>query len=168
MRLLRYGNEEILEEHCQRCQRDSFITNGKFRCCGQTAPNVSPTTWKQVSPVAGGRKKPPLWAQQETLNAQDHRCLYCEVAFETAVYRDGKRCRRYICWDHFRPWSYSFDNRNENLVAACNLCNGIKSDLIFRDFDECQAFIQLRWQSKHYTTKRPDIELSAVRDAVYP
>ena len=49
--------------------------------------------------------------------------------------RDG-----YVCFyclgealvvDHIVPWSYTFDDHPDNLIASCELCNALASDMVF-------------------------------------
>jgi hypothetical protein len=44
--------------------------------------------------------------------------------------------------DHIIPHSYSLDNREENLVASCTICNRIASDKVFDGFIAKQTHIR--------------------------
>lgn len=41
-------------------------------------------------------------------------------------------------------------NSTPNFVAACHVCNGIKSDKLFQTLDEARVFIQLAREAKGY------------------
>lgn len=90
------------------------------------------------------RKKPTDRAQRGILEDQDNRCFYCGLRFGE-WYHDGKFAReRSVRWDHLLPYSYSFNNNNDNFVAACQQCNGIKSARVFETLDEAAEFVRNR------------------------
>jgi len=64
--------------------------------------------------------------------------------------RNGKSFTITINWDHRLPYSFSRNNYSRNFVAACQVCNGIKSDKIFQELDEAQIYIQGERKSKGY------------------
>jgi hypothetical protein len=73
---------------------------------------------------------------------QDNRCLYCGQEFGTLVIRRGNDWNwLHVTWDHFVPYTYSERNEDENWVAACQLCNGYKSSLVFADVLEVRTYI---------------------------
>jgi hypothetical protein len=78
-------------------------------------------------------------------------CFYCDRRFGATVFRAGKPIALRINWDHVNPYAYSLNNHDQNFVAACHVCNGIKSSLIFRSTDEAKTHIAGRWQDKGYT-----------------
>jgi len=52
--------------------------------------------------------------------------------------------------DHIIPWSWDYDDSPYNLVAACELCNAIASDKIFKSLGEKTAYIMgQRGKKKH-------------------
>ncbi len=55
-----------------------------------------------------------------------------------------------VCWDHRIPFAYSQDNRALNFVAACQICNGIKSSLMFERLEDARGYIYRRLQKKGY------------------
>ncbi len=52
------------------------------------------------------------------------------------------------------------------IVASCSVCNQIKSWLMFKDIYECQAYIMRQWRYKGFTTERPTMLVSDLRQAV--
>jgi hypothetical protein len=57
--------------------------------------------------------------------------------------------------EHFEPYSIAHNERPENLFAACQICNGIKSDLIFKTVDKARHFIEQEWNRRNYTKCPP-------------
>jgi 5-methylcytosine-specific restriction endonuclease McrA len=69
--------------------------------------------------------------QARILEQQARCCIYCDRPF-------GGDVR--VTWDHFVPWSYS--QRNEKFVAACQRCNSKKSDKMFQTLEEARAYLE--------------------------
>lgn len=57
-------------------------------------------------------------------------------------------------WDHFVPFAYGRTNASANWVAACHVCNGIKSCRVFDTVLEAQEYIRERWAAKGYALER--------------
>lgn len=107
--------------------------------------------WKRESLPEAARRLPPKWQRDQQLDEQRGRCFYCDRAFGSFVQAPtGEVVRLVVHWDHVTPYAYSQNNHGWNFVAACHVCNGIKSDRIFETEDEARTFIQLRWMQKGY------------------
>ena len=164
MRKLLYGGVSLFSELCPRCRYEAFVVNGKFVCCGRPV-NDEATSWKRMS-VAGKRRCLSPVKRREIIAAQNGRCFYCLELFTDLLYRRGKLVHKSIHVDHWEPYAFSADNDMPNLVAACSVCNGIKSDLIFKDKHACRDYIKKQRRAKGFTSEVPLIALSALRDAV--
>lgn len=99
---------------------------------------------------SGRRKKPTVEQRREILNRQNNRCLYCDNEFGAEVRRKMMAINLRLHWDHFVPYSYGLTNGGTNWVAACHVCNGIKSARMFDSVAEAQAYIRERWDQKGY------------------
>lgn len=94
------------------------------------------------------RGRPTALAQQFILKTQKDRCFYCGLKL-LEWYHDGKFARqRDIHWDHVSPWSYTRNNNNDNFVAACRECNGIKSAKVFTTLEEAANHVRERRKKK--------------------
>ncbi len=165
MRKLLYGQVSLHSEECPRCGHESFVVGGKFVCCDQPLAEIEAKSWKRMS-ITRGRRHVPPWKREEIIGSQNGRCFYCQELFTDKLYRRGKLWNKRINVDHWEPFSFSCDDGMPNLVAACSVCNGIKSDLIFKDRYECREYISQQRRSKGYTSERPIIGVSSLRDAV--
>ncbi len=166
MRTFAYGDVYLLSEKCPACETESFVISGKLVCCGTKASGKPPSGWKRMSLCKSARMRLSPLVQREILSEQRNTCAYCEIPFHVPVYRHSKRWHRSIHFDHFVPWAYSFSNRRRNIVASCSVCNQIKSWLMFKDIYECQAYIMRQWRYKGFTTERPTMLVSDLRQAV--
>ena len=146
-----YGNVKILRGICRSCGTTAFIEDGRLACCGARA-NVEPSRYVRVSEPDFERKRPSVLVQKQILNEQGNLCYYCLRRFGQEVYYRGRRraTTLRIHWDHKVPWIFSQNNNPENFVAACHICNGIKSDKCFTDVDTARVYIAGRWQEKNY------------------
>ena len=79
--------------------------------------------------------------KKEILDKYDYTCVYC--------FNDAEQV------DHIIPWSYAHDDREENLVACCWICNLIAYNKIFDTFrlksEHIQA-VRYRWIKRHPIT----------------
>jgi 5-methylcytosine-specific restriction endonuclease McrA len=51
-------------------------------------------------------------------------------------------------WDHLVPYVYGYDNSDDNFVAACQICNNIKSSKLFSSLEEAREYINARLEAK--------------------
>jgi len=69
------------------------------------------------------------------------------------------------CWDHYIPYAYSQNNYPYNFVAACALCNGIKSSHLFDTLEEAIEYVKRR-RAKKGVTKDDIIDLSDMQESI--
>ncbi len=100
---------------------------------------------------SGKRRSPRIAQRRHILGKQRNRCLYCGFQFGAVVLRKSKPVVLQLNWDHFVPYAYGLTNADTNWVAACHICNGIKSCRMFFDtVAEAQQFIREGWERKGY------------------
>lgn len=141
---------------CPSCRSNSFIENGKFVCCQREAPAVSNFYKRECEPQPK-RRTPHKLIKEQILQIQNYRCFYCQITFGNLTFRRGKPVTLKIQWEHFEPFSFSQNNEDENFVAACQICNGIKSDLNFQTVEEAQIYVQTKRESKGYIDALPEL-----------
>ena len=76
--------------------------------------------------------------KEKILKKYDYTCVYCFCDADTI--------------DHIIPWSYIRCDNEENLVAACWICNLIATNKVFDSFYEKQKYVQdkkYQWIKKH-------------------
>lgn len=149
-----FGNIKLKKLFCKECQQFAFIVKRLYTCCGKRE-DFEPDTWKRECDADSRKNRPPMWKRREVLRQQQNRCLYCECMFGSSVRRREKVVRLTICWDHFSPYSYSRDNGPDNFVAACQICNGIKSNKIFDTLESAQVYIQTQRRNNEERTDQP-------------
>lgn len=149
-----YGNIAIPRGYCSECDGYAFIIDGRLQCCDKRI-EMLPEKVLRVSDCPIGRRGPSRKSQKAILEQQDHRCFYCSRRFGQTVWRNSRSIRLVINWDHVNPYVYSLDNRSQNFVAACHVCNGIKSSLLFGGVDEARTHITEKWKDKGYGDLSP-------------
>lgn len=80
----------------------------------------------------GPRKGSGLSASKRLRILQRDHC-HCQYCGESAS-----------CVDHIVPWSYGGSDDDDNLVAACHICNLIASGKVFDTIDEKRVHIVAR------------------------
>lgn len=136
----------IRREFCPSCHDETFVFDGKLDCCGRDADLSQDVIFIQVSEPERKRKLPPLSWRKMILEKQGNRCYYCEQEFGRMVYYKRRAHLLRYCWDHREAYAYSFNNRPENFVAACQLCNAWKSSKLFDSDEEIKLYVKEKWQ----------------------
>ncbi len=157
-----YGNTGIRRELCSRCRRYAFVVSGKMACCDLPVeePPVESLPLKRMSAAPRMvRKRPSRDWQEAILKEQEEKCFYCNLPFESEVYRGNRAITLKLHWDHVNPYVYSLDNKDQNFVAACHVCNLIKHCFIFGSADEARIYITEKRKEKGYTSILPEREL---------
>lgn len=76
------------------------------------------------------RHGPSASEKARILGMQGDTCAYCDAPF-------GDQIK--VTWDHFVPFSYS--EKNDVFVAACQRCNSKKGSKIFQSVEEVRVYI---------------------------
>lgn len=150
-----YGDVVIPRGYCLDCDSYAFIIDNELRCCGKRVEDPEFIGFKKMSDCVAIRRGPSRKWQEAIIRTQGGKCFYCDRRFGSCVWRSGKQISLRLHWDHVNPWIYSLSNKDQNFVAACHVCNGIKSSLIFGSIDEARTHITEKWQVKGYSDVRP-------------
>ena len=132
---------------CGRCQSWALVVDGCLACCDSpaTAQSNGPLEVRRMVDHVAPRKGPAGGVKQAILEAQGGCCAYCDRRFGTAIEFRGRLRFLRVCWDHLVPYSYSHNNLGDNFVAACQMCNGWKSNLMFQTMDDARVFLNRKW-----------------------
>lgn len=144
-----YGSVALERGYCESCEAMAIIKNGRFQCCNSPVENA-PEKFERMSEPFYGRKTPAKAEKDKIVNQQGNGCFYCGVTFGSIRFRRGLPFIVKIQWDHKLPFAYSQNNRTENFVASCHVCNGIKSDHLFQTVEEAQVYLANKRRSKGY------------------
>lgn len=147
-----YGQVRLRREYCGQCDCLAFVVDGCFTCCGIAANGPDPIKERRISDCALGRRGPSNKWRQMILQKQEYRCFYCDGQFGSRIWRWTRIVRVKLVWDHVNPYVFSLDNRDQNFVAACQTCNGIKRDYVFDSYEAAKTFILARRKEKGYAS----------------
>ncbi len=142
-----FGNVAMQREYCVHCRQYAFVSDGKLACCSSPTEFESNRT-KRMSAAQDVRKRPSPEERRQILEMQENRGLYCLRLFNIPVIRKEKLLWLKVTWDHWIPYSYGQNNYPYNFVAACQICNGIKSNLMFVSIEAARVYIQTLWEAK--------------------
>jgi 5-methylcytosine-specific restriction endonuclease McrA len=146
-----YGGIGMARGRCSRCGRVALIVDDEYLCCNQPLrEELQIDDIRRMSSPERRRKIPRRKEQLAILGHQDYRCLYCGSTFGSWTAKDGKPTKVTLVWDHNVPWVYSQNNSKENFVAACSICNGIKSDRMFSSSEEAIRYVRNKRKRKGY------------------
>lgn len=149
-----YGNVGVDRAVCPECKETAFVIRGKMACC-DLAINGRRATKRSViriSEPVEQRKTPTCDEKAKILSDQKHKCFWCDGIFGNVAIRVGPRAQKMVImnpnWDHVEPFAWSFNNDPLNFVAACSICNGIKSSKMFSTLEDTKEYILERRKSK--------------------
>jgi hypothetical protein len=153
-----YGSVVIQRAICPQCGRTALVIDRVMACCGTEPP--PPTGFKRECLPDGLRHLPPIAARRERLRIQENKCFYCLNTFGMRVLRGRQILRLRLEWDHLLPFAYAQDNSSANFVAACYICNRMKSDKLFKTTDEVRSYVAQKWKQKGL------VPLPSLRDGI--
>jgi 5-methylcytosine-specific restriction endonuclease McrA len=147
-----FGRIAMLRAICPRCRSMALVIKGRMACCGAMPEQQDEYIKKKESEGEKRRSKLGAKEKRALLEKQENKCFYCYRPFGTPAWHPGRHKIIYpdIHFDHFVCWDYSRDTSIGNMVAACSICNLIKSSKIFANADDARAFIKHRIGQKGY------------------
>lgn len=145
-----YGNTQLAKVYCEYCECYTFVRDGLTVCCGEPV-KVKAKKLVQESSPREKRYKPKKEDKKKILNRQKNKCIYCGRDFGSLAVVKDKVVELRVHWDHKIPYSYSFNNKGNNFVAACHVCNRLKSNTVFETIEDAQIYLERRWGYKGYT-----------------
>lgn len=146
-----YGNVVIPRIYCGKCKDYCLVIKGIKQCCDEPIEYEFTNKSKVICEPQQIRKRPPKKERDLLWVLQKGKCLYCDKKIGTIYERNGKILFTKECYDHYIPYSFSFDNRKTNFVLACHICNGIKSNKMFNTVEEVREYVFIRREKKGYT-----------------
>jgi predicted RNA-binding Zn-ribbon protein involved in translation (DUF1610 family) len=150
------GSNVWLISRCPECDEKNTIfdirskpTNIKYECdwCGLKYKGAIKLI-KVVVPMNEKHRKHLTKKQKEGLCEKQHqRCYWCHRKFTTYLYdRKSNRIKPLNpVYDHYKAFSFTFDNRIENFVASCQPCNSFKHNMYFETENDCREILESKW-----------------------
>jgi CRISPR/Cas system Type II protein with McrA/HNH and RuvC-like nuclease domain len=107
--------------------------------------------WQHIPNKQFGIKcaKPAWFERDYILKKQKNLCYYCGFKFGTLINKKEPLVWLKVQWDHIVPYSFGYNNDFDNFVAACQLCNKIKTDKIFDSPIEAIKYVNSRRREKN-------------------
>jgi 5-methylcytosine-specific restriction endonuclease McrA len=158
-----YGNVILPKAYCDNCERTALVRDGRLQCCDKEIDEIPEYYKREIEPEQK-RHLPPKKDRDKQLEEQDYRCFYCLRRFDSTVFRKTRAVKLKYVWDHMLPYAFSQNNSATNFVAACQVCNGLKSDMCFKTLDDARLFLNTRWIEKGYKETLEDEEESEGND----
>lgn len=155
-----YDTVILQKAWCENCQCYSFVRKNVLQCCDEKTDSV-PTAWKRESLATGIRHLPSAQYRRDQLSAQEHRCFYCQMIFGAYRIWGGKRVKIRIHWDHLVPFAYLQSNPDNNFVAACHICNGLKGSKVFQTVEEAMQYVESKRQVREHKMRRMSESIQA-------
>lgn len=75
---------------------------------------------------------------------QQHLCFYCLLPFGTVTNKGTQN----LVGDHWIPYVVGGNDQEDNVVAACHICNAYKYDHIFDNIEDARRYILKRRNDK--------------------
>jgi len=160
-----FGDVILAREYCPDCDGYYLVIDGELQCCNRPV-DLSQRAVREVFRVCNpdGSRYLSEKEKRDIRANQGDTCFYCYREFGTYVWRAAKGVRKPIrlsCeFDHCVPFSYFLTTQQANIVAACHVCNRIKSNLIFEDGDAARQYLAEQWVANGYASTPGELELS--------
>lgn len=146
-----YGNTKLPRAYCYKCRSHAFVIDDIIQCCSRYY-DFEAEKIKKMCLSSPFRKIPPIEVRKRILEKQQNRCLYCELEFGSIIFRKTKPMLVKLAWDHQIPFAYAQNNKDQNFCASCQVCNGIKSSIMFQTLDEAKLHILHIRKRKGYSS----------------
>lgn len=108
----------------------------------------------------GTRKRPSKKRQRELVIKQGGKCFYCGLEFGSYFEWQYQLVCVRKTFDHLLAFCYSGNSSDDNFVASCFECNGLKSGKVFDSIKEAKDYVKKRRIQK-------GLPLSRVRKVIY-
>jgi hypothetical protein len=118
-----------------------------------------------MSDPEGRRRRLKTSERNEILEAQNYRCLYCDISLDGYVFYRGQERRVKLTWDHMVPYSHTLNNHARNFAATCQFCNSWKSSLIFKSVDEVRLYVAAKWEAQREAERKVPGVQPTIREA---
>lgn len=82
---------------------------------------------------------------------QGHHCPYCTLPFGTVIAYRGETVQTPV-GDHFAPYSWHGETRDDNLIASCQVCNSLKSARLFASVEHARRVLLVERMNRHIDT----------------
>lgn len=147
-----YGNVGLPRVVCPKCKRWCIVLRGKTPCClAPIAYDSTPPLMKRSASPPQERRQLKVSQKREMLADQNYQCAYCLQPFWSIVTRNTyEEILLTVELDHCVPFDYNQDNRVDNIVASCQICNSIKYNFHFRDMNQAREYLRATRKDKGY------------------
>src|SRR3990167_3339930 len=165
-----YGGVCMPRVYCGRCKTTCFVIDGQRACCDEPVVEIRTEKKVRMSDGLSNRNRFSKSQIAALIALQDNRCAYCLYRFNSwqINQQTRKRLKLKIHIDHMIPWSYLATNEGE-LVAACQICNSLKSNRVFDDFDSIRIFLrEERWKHGWENNGLSNVVWNLVRKNLHP
>jgi hypothetical protein len=134
-----FGKTSFLRGYCWSCRSEAFIIDGLLSCCDLPFRENEVQRTIYVTQKAIKRKAISKKLRLQLIEEQNNRCFYCGCDLAGYYLRDDVVRKIRIHVDHVQPFSAVGDSTE--MVAACNVCNLIKSNKVFGNMEELVGYI---------------------------
>jgi len=145
-----YGGVRLIRMYCEKCKGMTIVIDNEKQCCGEKADNKKDKGFEVMLSTNTARRKPSKRRQRKILEFQESKCIYCGKPFGTMYIRKGKILYTRVHFDHLIPFSYTLSCEDIEFVAACNICNNIKSNKMFETIKEVFYYVEHNRKKKGY------------------
>lgn len=161
-----YGNTFLKRVYCGRCRGTTIVVDGKKNCCLETVSDINYNKIEYISEPRRRRKQPPKKEKAFLKETQKNKCIYCGIEIGGLYKRRSKYIISQPNYDHYVPFSFSFNNKKTNFVLSCNICNAIKSNKMFNTLEEAIKYVEDIRKKKGISNFIPNEEVPTMQQDV--
>jgi hypothetical protein len=139
------GSITLYQNKCPQCKEKLLTGNPYPKCdCGYQLQKRRGKGFDIV--VKPKRRKFSKEFRERLKEKQDNMCYWCGREFGEYIVRKFKVMRLTMWVDHNKPFIKTGNNEDDNIVAACKMCNIWKHSIMFPDDESCRAFLLGKWK----------------------
>lgn len=144
------GKNILYRVFCPKCDDYLLLPKNKLSCdCGSKFFIEGVSENDNILCRSLRKKKLSKDFKELLIKKFNNTCVYCRNEIGSVVSRNNKIFTLKAAFDHFVPYAYLQTNPDDNYILSCNVCNGIKSDLIFEDIDTARHYINKKLHFKN-------------------
>lgn len=138
---IRCGNATLFRVACPNCRAINLSGENIILCVECKMKFEAKTDRVRVLINKKQRNRIKAATKRRIIEQQKNRCFWCGTNLNGYYILRGRMNKTRTHFDHVVPFVYQQNDSEENLVASCNICNGIKSCLVFESNEACRHYI---------------------------
>ena len=147
-----YGSVKVNRCFCEFCKCWTIVAKDGLKLCCNKPSEENPSEYKSMMEAFPKRRTINSNTKKLLLEKFNNSCCYCDRRFGSYVEVNGSLKQIRVNYDHKIPFSYSYNNQDDNFLPACSFCNNWKSNNIFQTMEDAKLYVSQKWEEAKTVT----------------